>query len=498
MAVIRSGPRINRKRTLLTAALAAVVGAASFFLPGTVANADPLNPTLREQAADIGGFRIGVATAADALGDQTYNDTQSAQFNALTGENAFKWSVLEPERGNYDWSGADALYDHAQEKGQDVRMHTFAWHSQAPSWLENGGFSYSELEDILTNHIQTVLQRYNGDFATIDVVNEVLEEDGSFRNSFWYDTMGEDFIDIAFRTAAQYAPDAKLYINDYNVAGRNAKSDAVYSLVQRLESRGVPIDGVGFQSDFVLGEVPSSLESNMQRFADLGLEVAITELDVRIPLPSDESELDQQAADYASVVTACRNNSACNEVTVWGVDDGHSWVPDTFSGYGEALMFTDQYDAKPSFYGAREALGGPGDPDDGDGGDDGGSGDTVLLQSVSAEKCIDVPGGDTTDGTEVQLYSCYEGENQQFTETTGQELQVLGKCLDAPSGGNGDPVQIYTCHGGDNQKWTFNSDGTISNVEYSNVCLDVYSSDNGAPVQLYDCWGGDNQQWNRI
>ncbi|GAB3227373.1 hypothetical protein GCM10027447_18410 [Glycomyces halotolerans] len=130
--------------------------------------------------------------------------------------------------------------------------------------------------------------------------------------------------------------------------------------------------------------------------------------------------------------------------------------------------------------------------------DDDPSGDTVLLQSVSAEKCIDVPGGDTTDGTEVQLYSCYEGENQQFTETSGQELQVLGKCLDAPSGSNGDLVQIYTCHGGDNQKWTFNSDGTISNVEYSNVCLDVYSSNNGAPVQLYSCWGGDNQQWNRI
>ncbi|WP_084546919.1 polysaccharide deacetylase family protein [Glycomyces arizonensis] len=148
--------------------------------------------------------------------------------------------------------------------------------------------------------------------------------------------------------------------------------------------------------------------------------------------------------------------------------------------------------------------GGSGDPGDGDPTDPGdgdptdpGDGDTVLLQSVSAGKCIDVPGGNTTDGTDVQLYSCYEGQNQQFTYTSGQ-LQVLGKCLNAPSGSNGTLAEISSCNGSAAQQWTFNSDGSVSNGAYGNVCLDVYSSSNGAPVQLYSCWGGDNQKWNRV
>lgn len=132
-------------------------------------------------------------------------------------------------------------------------------------------------------------------------------------------------------------------------------------------------------------------------------------------------------------------------------------------------------------------------PDGGSGG-----GDSELLRSVSAGKCIDVPGGNTSDGTQVQLYSCYEGANQQFTYTSGQELRVLGKCLDASSGANGTRVQIRSCSGASNQKWTFNSSGTVSSVGHGNACLDVYSSSNGAPVQLYSCWGGENQRWTRV
>ncbi|MEU6861089.1 polysaccharide deacetylase family protein [Glycomyces sp. NPDC046736] len=138
---------------------------------------------------------------------------------------------------------------------------------------------------------------------------------------------------------------------------------------------------------------------------------------------------------------------------------------------------------------APDGSGNPGNP--------GGTG-TDLLRSASAAKCIDVPGGSTASGTGVQLYSCYEGPNQQFTYTATQELRVLGQCLQAPSGANGARAQIAGCNGSTAQQWTFGADGTIRNVGYSSACLDVYSAANGAPVQLYGCWGGDNQKWTRV
>jgi peptidoglycan/xylan/chitin deacetylase (PgdA/CDA1 family) len=137
-------------------------------------------------------------------------------------------------------------------------------------------------------------------------------------------------------------------------------------------------------------------------------------------------------------------------------------------------------------------------PDGGSGGGGGGGTGTDLLRSTSAGKCIDVPGGNTANGTKVQLYGCYEGVNQQFTYTVAQELRILGKCLEAPSGSNGAQLQINACSSASSQKWTFGSDGSIRSVGYANVCLDVYSSSDGAPVQLYSCWGGDNQKWTRV
>ncbi|MCC3765368.1 RICIN domain-containing protein [Glycomyces sp. TRM65418] len=126
------------------------------------------------------------------------------------------------------------------------------------------------------------------------------------------------------------------------------------------------------------------------------------------------------------------------------------------------------------------------------------TGSTDLLQSVSTGKCVNLPNGNTADGTKVQLYTCAEDPSQQFTYTADRELRVRGKCLDTYSGSNGTQVQIYACHGGDNQKWTFGSDGTIRNAQYTNACLDVYSSSNGAPVQVYACHGRNNQQWLRV
>ena len=144
--------------------------------------------------------------------------------------------------------------------------------------------------------------------------------------------MGSGYIADALRTAHAADPGAQLYLNDYSIEGENAKSNAMYSLVQSLLAQGVPINGVGFESHYIVGQVPSSLLANMQRFAALGVNVAVTELDDRIQLPASTASLNQQATDYATVVRDCLQVSRCVGVSQWGVGDADSWIPGTFSG----------------------------------------------------------------------------------------------------------------------------------------------------------------------
>lgn len=189
-----------------------------------------------------------------------------------------------------------------------------------------------------------------------DVVNEVIEENGSMRNTIFSRALNTTFIATAFRIHRAADPSAKLFINDYNIEGFNAKSNATYDLVRSLLSQGVPIDGVGFQGHFIVGQVPSDFAANMQRFAALGLDVSITELDIRMTLPATAANLQQQALDYQNAFRACFQVLRCTGVTVWGVTDLYSWVPSTFPGQGAALLFDEDYNAKPAYYAVESIL----------------------------------------------------------------------------------------------------------------------------------------------
>jgi endo-1,4-beta-xylanase len=140
----------------------------------------------------------------------------------------------------------------------------------------------------------------------------------------------------------------------------NAKSNAMLSLVTSLKSQGVPIDGVGFESHFILGQIPSDMQANMARFAAAGVDVAVTELDDRIQLPASSANLAQQATDFSNVVKDCLGVSRCVGVTQWGIGDADSWIPGFFSGFGAATMFDNNYQPKPSFTSTLAALGGGG------------------------------------------------------------------------------------------------------------------------------------------
>lgn len=324
--------------------------------------------TLREAAASSGRF-VGTAIADHKLDGSTYAGIAGSEFNSATPENAMKWESVEPERGQYNWAGADRVVDFAESHDQQVHGHTLVWHSQLPDWLENGSFSESELRTIMTDHIETEAGRYEGRIDRWDVVNEAFNEDGTFRESKFYTTLGEGYIAEAFRAARAADPGAELYINDYNTDGIGAKSDGMYNLVKKLKQQGVPVDGVGFQSHLVLGQVPSTMQANLQRFADLGVDVAITELDIRMDLPATESKLQQQARDYKAVANACLTVERCEGITVWAFSDADSWVPDVFEGQGAALPYDENYQPKPAYYALLDAFGAAA----GDGGGDSGS-----------------------------------------------------------------------------------------------------------------------------
>jgi endo-1,4-beta-xylanase len=320
---------------------------------GTTPTPDPLR-TL----ADRHSIRFGAAVGRLFPDDARFTAVLEREFSMLTPENDLKFDATEPARGQYRFTRADAMLDFAVSKGMTVRGHTLVWHNQLPAWLTSGSWTRDEAREIMENHIAALVGHYKGQLAAWDVVNEAIDDAGAPRAGFWLNTIGPDYIELAFRAARAADPDAALYYNDYSLEYGGAKTDAVYQLLSDLKGRGVPIDGIGFQAHFEAGKLPSleTMKSVFARFAALGLKIQITELDIRVPMPATAASLQTQAADYRTVVTACRETPACNAIVTWGVTDADSWVPTTFPGFGAPLLFDAAYAPKPAYTAVAEAL----------------------------------------------------------------------------------------------------------------------------------------------
>jgi endo-1,4-beta-xylanase len=323
------------------------------------APADDTAPSLR-QAAGVTGPQIGAAVEPGFMASEAYRATVSHEFNTLTPENVMKFDHIHPAPKSFDFCDSDALVSFAAANHMQVRGHTLVWHQQMPEWLSRGEFSRDELIGILRDHIQAVVGRYRGRVWAWDVVNEAFESDGSLRDSLWLRGIGPDYIEMAFRWAHEADPGAKLFYNDFAAEGMAAKSDAVYGLLARLLSQGVPVHGAGLQMHLEAGKAPSrhEIEQNMNRLAALGLEIHVTEMDVRLSLPATVEKLAAQAAIYSEVVGACVAVNACRSITFWGVTDSHSWVAsnNAFEGFGSALLLDEGYGFKPAYRGVRETL----------------------------------------------------------------------------------------------------------------------------------------------
>ncbi|CAI7668139.1 unnamed protein product [Penicillium pancosmium] len=317
---------------------------------------------LNTAAVAKGLLYFGTATDNPELTDTAYvtqlNNTDD--FGQITPGNSQKWDTIEPTQNTFSYTKGDVIANLAKANGQKLRCHNLVWHSQLPSWVTSGTWTNATLLAAMKNHITNVVTHYKGDCYAWDVVNEALNEDGSYRESIWYTTIGPAYLPIAFATAAAADPNVKLYYNDYNIEYSGSKATGALNIVKLIQSYGVKINGVGLQGHFIVGSTPSqsSQASTMAAYTALGVEVAITELDIRMTLPSTDALLAQQKTDYSGTVAACVATKNCVGVTIWDWTDKYSWVPSTFSGQGAACPWDENYAKKPAYTGILTALGG--------------------------------------------------------------------------------------------------------------------------------------------
>ncbi len=279
-------------------------------------------------------------------------------YNSIVAENCMKMEEIHPEEDVYYWDDADAFIEFGEANDMHIVGHTLVWHSQTAPWIfldDNGDeVSREVLIERMKNHIHTIVTRYKGRVDGWDVVNEAIEGDGSWRESKWYQIIGPEFVELAFKFAAEADPDAELYYNDYGVSGR-AKCNGIYEMVKGLLDKGVKIDGVGLQGhlNFDMPEI-SEMEESIEKLSTLGLDLMITELDMTIiPWPSDEVtaeislnyELSEEYNPYPEELPDSvhhqvmnrykgffemflRHHEKITRVTFWGVQDGNSWRND--------------------------------------------------------------------------------------------------------------------------------------------------------------------------
>lgn len=337
------------------------------------------------QLAKARGITIGTAYRSTfAENDRCYRDVALAEFDSLTTEIGTMMNTVEPAPGVFDFREADAVADLAARHHKDFQVHALVWDpldqqqwNIVPPAIR--ALPPAARHRLMVDTVTTIMKRYAGRASAATVVNEAFDQMGHLQpNTWWETTRSDQYIFDAFRAARLAAPTATLYYNDHTSETNSDKSNAVYDLVKRLHDTKVTVtvngesterpllDGVGFQGHMLGGrdQQPniSDIETNVQRFADLGVAVRFTELDVRIPVldgVASVADLDRQRLVYNMITQVCLNQAKCTGLTLWGFTDKRSWItdyPESFTGYGAATPLTADYRRKPAWTGIADAL----------------------------------------------------------------------------------------------------------------------------------------------
>ncbi|PPK85870.1 endo-1,4-beta-xylanase [Neolewinella xylanilytica] len=359
------------------------------FQCGSPTSAGEQQPTDAEEAPSLGAlyadnFYIGAAINRGQIMGQ---DTAAlrlleSEFTSITPENIMKWENIQPGPDSFTWEAADAYVALGEEQDKWIIGHTLVWHSQAPAYV-NETTDPEQLRQYMEEHIRAVAGRYAGRIDGWDVLNEALNEDGSYRESIFYRLLGEQYILDAYRIAAEAAPDAELYYNDYNLNNPQKRTGAV-RIVNLLKENGLRIDGVGMQGHYNLNGPPiEEVEASIEAYAATGAKVMITELDLTtLPNPWDlegadvnqnfegseamnpyaaglpDSVSTKIAERYADLFRLfLKHDDAITRVTLWGINDAQSWLNNwPIRGRTNYPLLFDRASMPKEAYGAVVAL----------------------------------------------------------------------------------------------------------------------------------------------
>ncbi len=276
-----------------------------------------------------------------------YADIAASEFDTVTPENSMKMSHMNPMKGRYQFADTDNLVNFAKLHDIDVHGHTLVWHRQVPDWVLEE--PTETIEGHMREYIIRIMDRYKSDIKLWDVVNEPIDDNGGLRDSIWFNAMGENYIDIAFKQAKMLDPTATLLLNEFDVEVNGPKADSFFELLDNLIEREVPLDGVGLQMHlFTSFDQFDEVRENFQKLADRDLDIYITELDISL---AENADLNAQAQAYQQIVELCLEQPKCVSIQTWGFTDQYS-----FRKIFEPLLFDAAYQPKPAYSAVQSAL----------------------------------------------------------------------------------------------------------------------------------------------
>jgi endo-1,4-beta-xylanase len=327
------------------------------------------DPPLKE-LAERKSLQLGSFASLKYLRERPYSEILGAEFEYVIIDGEPNWlfesHTLRPTKDTYDFSDMDQVFDFADQNDMPVRVQHLLWGDDKwlPEWLKSGNFSRAELLEIIQAHINTVGTRYKGQVREYTVVNEAFsrELEAGGNKDWWGERLDREYIEKAFVWAKQADPNAVLILNDFGNETEGEISNLMYEFIKDAKSRGIPIDALGMQMHISGADAPSTekVVTNMQRFADIGVKIYITEFDVNMhDVAGSQDEKDAlQAKIYGDMLHACLQvgPNICPNFGFLGLIDRQSW----YNGLGikdaDPLLFRDDYTPKPAFYRVREVL----------------------------------------------------------------------------------------------------------------------------------------------
>jgi len=365
------------RRYVIAAALAALGTTGGLGMPTNCWAAEAIE--LRKLAAEKGLVYGTTISAAQISQDREFVDLILRQVALVVAENEMKWGFMNRGApGDDDYGPADTIANFALENDLILRGHNLLWYHRTPSWFFDLT-TRQEIEKAIVERVRSLAGRYRGRVHSWDVVNEPIEpKDGredSLRTDVFLEMFGPDYLELAYRTARETDPAARLVVNEYDIEldapEQEARRTALLKLLHRMKQSEIPIDAVGIQAHLSCASGPPFSAAILRRFlteiAGLGLTIQITELDVTDENgPVGEAARDRLVADtYSRFLDAALDEPAVKMVVTWGLSDRHSWIVrrETYQSKwrGDAspsrpLPFDAELKPKPAFEAIAQAF----------------------------------------------------------------------------------------------------------------------------------------------